>query len=446
MSLTPEQPKLDRMGVIVDGRRFEEWSEGRVSADIFTPANTFSLMCGPMGLEILRSVLPGRSISIYIGDGNDDTILLTGWTEGFVDTTNKRAWNTNITGRDLGSDLLENAVPEDLDVRGKTFYEIATEVCDVVGIPVICTNEANRLSVTQKKKYKKELAKYGLDVAKYNTKFIQAMKQKTLSGGVYYNTPEKLKAHLKNFGFTTPMQPPFVEGIFNTNDEAQPQDGESCWDFLSRYCKALEVFMWMSAGGVLVIQRPRYDQDPQYVLINRISRPEQNNFERTVSIDIASIPTSYKRIGRYKGKGDKRERLSVEYESTRVIPSSDTPTMPTGQGEQNTDLVRVDSAFCRAVWEMDTEAHNLNELGNRAWYALKAMEMGFMTIDATLDGWDQGGIPYAPDTVCRVIDEKLDLDGSYYIASCEYLLNDRASGGGRKTRVTLTPLYMWSPA
>jgi len=446
MSLVAEQPKLDRMGIIVDGRRFEEWSEGRVSADIFTPANSFSLRCGPMGLDIIQRVLPGRGISIYIGDGTDDTILLTGWTEGFMDSTSKRDWGTNVTGRDMASDLVENSVPEDLSVKGKSFYDIAQEVCDTVGISVICTNEANRLAVTQKKKFKKEMAKYGQSLDAYNAKVANTMKpwgpelQYSMSEGA-------AKAALKKAGVTQPMKPPLVKGIFNTNDEAEPQDGESCWDFLSRYCKALEVFMWMTAGGVLVCQRPRYDQDPQYVFLSRIDRPENNNvISRTVNIDIASIPTSYKRIGRYKGKGEKRERITAEYDATRVIPTSDDPIMATSQGEQDTDLVRVASAFSRARWEMDTEAVNLNDLGNRAWYALKAMEMGFMTIELTLDGWDQGGIPYAPDTVGRLVDEKLGLDGSYYIASCDYLLNDRQSGGGRKTRATLTPLYVWSPA
>ena len=439
MTLVAQPAVFDRMGVIVDGVRFEEWSEGQVSADIFTPANSFSLRCGPMGMDMIRRVLPGRSISIDVGDGTDDTILLTGWTERFTDTASKRTWGSTIAGRDLASDLIESTVPEDLSVKGKTFYEIADEVCSTVGITAICSNEANRLAVTQKKKYKKELAKYGLSVANYNAEIVQVM-----SAGLDNEAAAKKQLALN--GVTKPLKPPLVSGIFDTLDEAQPQDGESCWDFLSRYCKALESFMWMTASGVLVIQRPRYDQDPQYVFINRISRPEQNNFERTLDIDISSIPTTYKRIGRYKGKGEKRQRIEVEYESTRIVPTPDDPVLPTAQGTGDTDLINVASSFYRPRWEMDTDAENLNELGNRAWYALKAMEMGFMTIDITADGWDQGGIPYAPDTVCRIVDEKLDIDGSYYIASCEYLLSSRESGQGAKTRMKVTPLYMWSPA
>jgi len=451
---TPEPPILDRTGVIVNGNRFEEWTNYDVTSDIFTPSNTWSMSCGAVSTDILKGLLPGRRISIYFGDGSEDNehVVLDGWIEDFDDVTSKSAWSTDIGGRDLASDLIETTVPMGLSVKNRTFYDVAKEVCDHVGLNVICTNEANRVAIADKKKYKALMAEYKQDVQVYNDKIVDLMKPQSIaspSGAMVEITLSEGAAKsilAAGQGIKSPLRPPWVPGLFKTMAEAEPSDGESCWDYLARYASRLEVMMWMSASGVLILQRPRYDQEPMYLFVNSITNPVQNNcVTRRYGLHIAGIPTSLTRIGHVKTDGV-RERVEIAFDSTRIIPSNADSVIVGTSDEQDSDVLQVASSFYRPRWNKDSESRNLDELGRRAWNALKASEMGFVAIEIEVRGHDQGGILYTPDTVARLVDEKLGIDGLYYVSKCNYRMGPKAGAAeGKTTTLSLTPLYAWSP-
>lgn len=443
-----DPPILDRTGVIVGGNRFEEWTDYDISSDIYTPSNDWSMRCGAVATDILKGMLPGREIAIYFGDGSDDNehIVMDGWIESFVDRTSKTTWSTDISGRDKASDLTETTVPMGIEVKDRTFYDIAQDVCDHVGINVYCTNEANRIAIADKKKYKTLMAEYGQNQDTYNAKVADLMKPQSIatpSGGLVEiaQTEGAAKSILAAGGIKPALKPPWVPGLFKTMDDAAPHDGESCWDFLARYASRLEVMMWMSASGVLVLQRPRYDQEPLYLFVNSITNPSLNNcVSRSYSLNIAGIPTSLTRVGRVKTNAE-RERVEATYESTRIVPTS-------GDSEivGPSDVLGVSSSFSRPRWSTDSESRNADELYRRCYNSLIAAEMGFLSIEIEVQGHDQGGVLYTPDTVCRLIDEKLGLDGLYYVASCSYQMGVKApQATGKVTTLKLQPLYSWSP-
>jgi prophage tail gpP-like protein len=460
ISRIPGKPHLDRAGVLINNKRFEEWTDYSIGADIFNPSDGFSMRCGPMDKQLRELVLPGHAISIYIGDGTDENehIILSGWTESYNDVKDKRAGTTiDITGRDLASDLVENTVPQGFNARGLTFLDMAQQICDPFGINVIVTNQANRLAIGNKNQYRRNMAQYNQDEATYNAAMSGLMKQlaaemegssvaRTPSGQPIYSVQEyqiverEFQRRLAADGVPVPLRPTLVNGIYNSKSEAMPQDDESCWSFLMRYAARLEVHMWMTAQGVLVISRPRYNQDPSFLFINNTTDPTNNNvIQRRFSLDIAGIPTRINRTGRSIGKGEKRQRLQTFSESTVIFPSDEEAIIPEG-------TIRGNSDYIREKWGKDTEARNQDELDRRTYYAQKAAETSFNVIDLTVQGHDQDGVLYVPDTVARYVEEDLGIDGLYYIASCSYDLDSkRKDMEGQTTRVMLTPLNTWVP-
>lgn len=437
----PKGPLFTRTGIIVGGRTFEHWTDYSIQADIFNPSDTFSMRCGPMPADVLREILPGRHVSIYFGNDKEDHIVMTGWTEGFHDDTSKESSTTNITGRDLASDLLENSVPAGLDVRDKTFYELAQAVCDPLGISVIATNEANRLAIANKKKHKKAMVVYGMAVDAYNS-IVTAYQYRLSQANVAadeYGEQEFAQIMAAN-GVPRIIRPPYVPGIFKHLDEAEPSDGESCWDFLVKYAERMEVHMWMSASGMLVIQRPRYDQDPMYSFVVSESRPELTNCRMRYGLDIAGMPTRLTRTGKYVGRGEKRQRLEDVRESTKLIPTSDENTIiPEGS-------IRAASDFMREKWTDDTEASTLDEIQRKNHYDMVAHETGFLSLEIEVPGHDQGGNLYTYDTVAYVYNEKLGIDRNFYVSSCTYDMPPKSENtSGPITLLRLTPMYAWSP-
>jgi prophage tail gpP-like protein len=433
-------PRLQKAGIVIGGRSFEEWTDYNVTSNIFSATDSFSMRCGPVDTKLREFMLPGQRIDIYFTDGEEHVQVLTGWTESYTDTVSTGSEMTEIGGRDLASDLVENSVPEDLEVKNRALYDIAEELCDLFTIPVLCTNEANRIAVADKKKYKKLMKAYNASQLPYNSNVVAFQKLLADTFEVTDAKDKQFKSILAANGIVPGLRPPFVPGIFQTLDEAEPRDGQSIWEFLVEYAKRLEVHMWFTSSGMLVMQRPRYDQDPMYLFINRAGSPENNNvISRSFNINIAGMPTVQKRTGKRVKIGEKKERLQSVQTSSRLIPSSETSTMPTG-------ILRVASSFERVKWRRDMESDNLDELDRKNYYDLLAKETGFIGIDITVRGHDQGGKLYTPDTVARFVDDRLGIDDLFYVSSCEYTQDPkREDMEGQVTRIRMTPLDSWSP-
>jgi len=437
VGLVPEGPKLRIAGVEVAGKRFEEWLDYDISANLYTPADTFSMRCGPVPSSLQKLILPAHRIRIYFTDGSPygETTVFKGWIERFRERGKKGQTTTNIAGRDEACVLIENEVPPGTAVRGKQFIGIAEQLCAPHNIPVLCTNEANRLAIVNKKKFKQLMAQYQQDVLEYNSTY------KTL-----YNihdetwTDAEARAEMVSIGMPKPLRPPTVTGIFKVLDEAEPQDSESIWNFLKRYVERLEVHMWMSAEGMLVLQRPNYDQEPSYLFVDDEKDPSNNNvLDRDFGLDVSGMPTQITRTGRSKGSGEKKERLQSIVQSTKLVPSSEVLEMPS-------TMLQVAEDFRREKWILDTEARNQDELERRNLYGMKAAETGFFSLKIVARGHDQGGRMFVPDTVARYKRDALGIDGLFHISECQYNTDPKNDyQEGPVTVMKLNLLHSWVP-
>jgi prophage tail gpP-like protein len=438
VGLVPEGPKLDVVGVEVEGKRFEEWKDYDISSNLFTPEDRFSMRCGPIPNSIQKLILPGRRIRIYFSDGkpSGEVTVFKGWIEGFRDKGKKGEEVTDISGRDEARMLIENEVPPGTVVKGKSFYDIAVQLCSPFGISVMCTNEANRLAVADKARFKKLMAEYQQDVLVYNDTYkkLAAVHDETW-------TDAEARAEMASIGMPKPLRPPTVNGIFKTINDAEPQDGETIWQFLVRYVERLEVHMWMSAEGRLVLQRPNYDQDPLYVFIDDKKDPSRNNvLDRDYGLNISGMPTQITRTGRSKGQGEKKERLQSIVESTKLVPSAEALEMPS-------TMLQVSEDFKAEKWILDTEARNQAELDKRNQYGMKAAETGFFSLTVVARGHDQGGRMFVPDTIARYKRDVLGIDGLFHISDCQYHTDEKGEyQEGPLTTMRLNLLHSWAPA
>jgi len=437
VGLVPEGPKLRIAGVEVAGKRFEEWLDYDIGANLYTPTDTFSMRCGPIPSSLQKLILPGRRIRVYFTDGGPygEFTIFKGWIEKFRSRGKKGEESTNIAGRDEARMLIENDVPPGTAVKGKRFIDITEQLCAPYNIPVLCTNEASRLAIVDKKKYKQLMAQYQQSVLEYNATY------KTL-----YNihdetwTDAEARAEMASIGMPKPLRPPTVTGIFRTMDDAEPQDSESIWNFLKRYVERLEVHMWMSAEGMLVLQRPNYDQEPSYLFVDDEKDPSNNNvLDRDYGLDVAGMATQITRTGRSKGKGEKKERLQSIVQSTKLVPSSEVLEMPS-------TMLQVAEDFKSEKWLQDTEAGNQDELDRRNTYGMKAAETGFLSLMVVVRGHDQGGRPFVPDTVARYKRDALGIDGLFHISECHYHTDQKNEyQEGPVTSMKLNLLHSWVP-
>ncbi len=444
VGLVPEGPRLHVAGIYIDEKRFENWTDYSIISNIFNPSDSFSMRAGRVDAEIRDLLLPGKRIQIYFGDGSPDgdVIVHDGWVEGNSDTISKLTTDDtiNITGRDRASDLVENSVPRNLKVAGRNLLDIAKELCAPFGINVIATNEINRLAVADPVKKKKILSAWEGDVRRFNERMglFQDLWFKQFKQD---RTEESWKRYLATQAVPAPVRPPMMTGIYNGLKSAAPQDGESIWAFISRYASRQETFLFMSAtGGDLIMQRPRYDQDPSYLFLNASRDPSNNNVvSRTRNINVAGMPTKITRTGRLKKVGEKRERMEAEVFSVKLLPESEAILVPAGS-------IVVADDFVREKWVTDTDARDQDELDRRNFYGMKSAETGFISLNVTVRGHDQGGRLYTPDTVARFVDEDLGLDELFYIPEVQYRLDQKSPDmEGPATSLTLKPLYSWVP-
>jgi prophage tail gpP-like protein len=442
MLQTPEGPRLLTPGVVIDGARFEEWTDLRIQSSVFSPPASFQMGTGPLSGKLMDALLPPRPITIYFGDGSTggDVEILTGWLERNDDDYEKGAEYFQISGRDRVSDLIENSVPEDLAVKGRCLYDILTDIGDVLGLTILCTNEANRLAVVDRKKLKQLMAVWGASQLPYNSNVVAIQR-------LLVNTLESVDAKDRQFksilatnGIVPTLRPPRMTGIFKSLDEAEPKDGESCWDFVGRYAIRLEALLWGSADGNVIISRPQYDQEPSYTLLNLERDPLKNNvIRRSIPIDVSGMAMEQKRTGKTIKVGEKKERLQSLMQSSHLV-SGATNDLTAG-------ILGVPAGFNRKRWGRDTEARNLDELDRRNYYDMLAADTGFMSIDVTVMGWDQGGRVYTPDTVCRYVEDRRGIDGLFYISDVEYTLGPKTGAmEGPRSRLSLRLLDSWSPS
>jgi prophage tail gpP-like protein len=384
---------------------------------VFDVPSTFDMTIGKVDADTLDYLRRGAPVEIYIDVGEVEQLRLTGRIEGRDHEYDKSSHSLTITGMDRARDLQVSSAPLGTEVAGRQFIDVVKDLIDPWGYKCILSNELDRALACYKPNFKALLK--GSTSAEYY-KYIEAQ-QRSGAGNTSFKAACKAKG--------IPIPPYVHDGIVKKAADAKVKPDETIWRFITRIANKGEAIAWMSPSGHLVISRPQYEQDPQYILSRRPNVPKENNVKRASERQkLGEVPTALAVYGKIRKKGKKREPYTAQEFSEFVSYARD-----------NYGLVRP--VFLRAK-----DARDGDEIKKQARYALKGREMAARTYTYTVAGHSQGGRVWTPDTTVQVVDEVFGVNEVMYIASVT-MRRGRAlnSPAPQETDLELTPLDVWVP-
>jgi prophage tail gpP-like protein len=394
---TPLPAVLDRLSVVVGNQAVSGWTSYNISSDCFGVVDTFSCSIWDLSTAVVQGLTPGSRYQLILSkrDGNviDGEPLQTGTIHSLDDSIQTdRSFSTSVGGQNLLRDLQSSSVPRDVIVGGRTVLDVVSELADVYDIHVTVNNRV---------RHQQRRAEYDVKV----NEIIRSM-----------DTDALRRKH-------------------------KPSNEESIYDFLNRLVAEYPVNIHVNAYGDLIVAPPSYGQAPSYVFNISIDRPSVNNVLATdVRINIDGMPTeivkeSWRRKRDADGELMPREKISVNARSKVLVTEHNT--------SGHAYLV-VPKTYYRPLISYDPKAKTDSRLKSAANTALDVQSSGWLTIDVTVDGHDQGGVPYRVDTVAHYRNERLGIAGDFYVRACQYFRQSRsANEGAAYTQISLEPLYGW---
>jgi prophage tail gpP-like protein len=201
--------------------------------------------------------------------------------------------------------------------------------------------------------------------------------------------------------------------------DAKPSVGETVWEFIDRHCRRFGLMPWMGADGQLIIGAPDYDQDPMYRLIRTESAPEAGRLKNTIVeggivYDWGSLSSAVTVFGRTQGNDASRSSIRA---------TVDGPELP-----------RL--GIYRPMFLNDPSCRTAEQAARRAAREVANQREKFITLDYAVRDHGQGDHFYAIDTMAEVDDERLGLQGLWYVT--RRTLN-KSRDTGAVTRLGLVP-------
>ena len=444
--LDPARP--DSGGVTLD-----TWESYTFENDLFTPADSFSFRLGltrPTGrrltadyLTVIRDLLkPDTVVRLTIGD--QEIAAGTGIIDdSFVHADRNGGAFVDVSGRDGMSLLQDNVASQKLTISGaQTLPTIADAVVAKyrghgLDWAVISDNASNRNILTGK-------------VQPLVSRFGQIGSKVRLGGGV--EVPITSRAAQK-----IPVSVDFFRQPF---EEARPHMGEYEYEFLDRHARNVGVMMWMDEGGSLVFSQPDYSQSAIFKFYRFL--PGQNAIKNNilsggVRRNTANSATTVKVIGHAEG----REEMRTQVVHTETLDpavfqavlrtggdlvdafSSAVVSTPTGVKRvlRPRDTVASVTTFGNYSWPRakvvrDAHAKDKTRAQHVARRAISRANTNLVTLEYEVQGYEQNGYVFAPDTVAYVEDEIGGVRGEFYITG-RTLKKDRRS---ETTTVKMVPV------
>ena len=444
--LDPARP--DSGGVTLD-----TWESYTFENDLFTPADSFSFRLGltrPTGrrltaeyLDKIRDLLkPDTVVRLTIGD--QEIAAGTGIIDdSFVHADRSGGAFVDVSGRDGMSLLQDNVASQKLTISGaQTLPTIADAVVAKyrghgLDWAVLSDNASNRNILTGK-------------VQPLVPRFGQIGNKVRLGGNV--EVPITSRAAQK-----IPVSVDFFRQPF---EEARPHMGEYEYEFLDRHARNVGVMMWMDEAGSLVFSQPDYSQSAIFKFYRFL--PGQNAIKNNilsggVRRNTANSATTVKVIGHAEGREEMRTQVvHTETLDPRVFQavlrtggdlvdafSSAVVSTPTGQKRVLKTRSTVESvttfgnySWPRAKVVRDAHAKDKTRAQHVARRAISRANTNLVTLEYEVQGYEQNGYVFAPDTVAYVEDEIGGVRGEFYITG-RTLKKDRRS---ETTTVKMVPV------
>ncbi len=402
-----------------DVLEIDDWLSYEVESDMFTAADAFTMRAAPTG-EYLRFFRePGHACRIYY----DNNLIMTGIVEATPVNTGPDGPQIELTGRDLGSLLYDDAAPL-LDLSNQTLRAIlikliAAHAGDIKG--VITDNSANRYGLTGKRaNYSKVSALRKKKVRRKNLKehkkLIQAAARAAQRTARRTTTIKLYAPYTTEKSFKRTTQP-----------------GETIWSVIRRLTRAVGMAAWMTADGYLCCGRPDYQQPAVgqlYVNVDANGNTVDSNCLMSVSPDIGNRYSDYLYLGQGKAHATTAGKDLSELDATARDPSR-----AFWWDELNRRRQRISTKTARNVGRK-------KQLTRVARTAMEHAAVKAYNCTATIEGHETtpGGPLWTVDTIVDINYQPKQISAPHYIRRRAFKY-DKDSGD--TTDLTPMPAGIW---
>lgn len=373
MSVRPRE-----ISVVVNGQLVENWKSGSIESSLITPADQFILRV-PSSLTAWNTLRRDSRVSIRV----DGVTML----DGFIDKRRRDGANRviEIGGRDRVGRVVDTSAPA-IDYSGLTILEAARRLLSPWFEPssVIISNAKNRR--------------------------IRRGKGNRVAAG---NEP------VVTFNVRVPRR-------------GKVHPGETRWQLLKEILSRAGLIGYSSADGKeFIIGQPNQTQEPQYTFI--FGKPDSTLVTNVRDVEITE---------------DDGERFSM-YMCGGVGGQSDVNfgknVIQNGVAFDNPfnriDGTGRDFIHPKPMYLPERAFESFHDAANVAALEKARRDYKRHLVSLQLDDMGQEQTPgeitfFAPDTMCRFIDEEIEIDDKYLVVSCSF---NFSRDGGDWTTVHIVP-------
>lgn len=196
--------------------------------------------------------------------------------------------------------------------------------------------------------------------------------------------------------------------------EARPQAGETVWTFLARHAERFGLGLWFDPIGRLVVSTPDYGGSPLHRIVRRLSHDpsDPNNV----------IEGSYEEsVDRYSEARVYGRTYGTDATRSRFVGRAFDDSVP----------------FYRPLVIHDQGAKSEEEATRIAKRELSKYLRNARVLRYVVRGHTSGGHVYAIDSIVEVVDEALDVEGSFYVYERTFTGSREQ---GPRTALSLVPI------
>ena len=399
--------RLDFVSLEIGGTRLDRWQQYDVDSDLLIPADAFSLSVDvpTEDADAIRDlVAPGAAAKLYVERVQPDgsrhrSLQMTGHIDSReMDVSRQGGLTLSVNGRDMAGVLTDANVNPGLicDQHSDLLIDLLQAGVSPYGIEVIADDSSERSiltgergSSTQATLERREARTAGVSPASYSRGRLDASRAQGVPMDELLGASSDTGAR-----FASGQSPSDVRRV--RVSEARPNPGETIWDFFTRHARRFGLMLWTTADGKLVLGAPDWRQAPTYRLVRRVrNNPSDPNNIISGGLKESAL-NSYSSIT-VMGRGSRADGTRGRIREEVLNPDwpSNAPDRPRYLNDPR--IRDSDAAVRRGLRELMS--------GRAKQYA----------ITYEVDGHGQGGRLWAQGTTARVIDDRLGIDGTFFV-------------------------------
>lgn len=437
MALEDGQGELDTviMRLPNTGTEIRNWSHYRLTSRFLTPCDQFDFEIAEQDLPVAIELLaPGTPVHISL----NDRPVMTGLIDKRTVSSSRRGGTTiAVSGRDiLGAVVSSSIDPKIMFSDALTVLDVATAVLAPFGITTIYNDgDLNISAMTGKSKKSKPASE---------TSSVQLPRLTLAEDGTVSTT------------FTTVSVKQVIGAKKSLKDQKlqqlKPHIGEGAYEYLARVSKRFGYHIWAAADGTgAIIATPDFSSAPLNTIRHTRSSEESNIIEGRVELDLDSQPSCIVAMsgatspGATEPKGssvvvmvneicgtDEQGRplpevqnIIARYKGAKVLAIRD--QLVTKRKQLN------DALIVRPMFAKDDECRTQAQLEAFCRRRMAELQHRGLVANYTVEGHTQNGIPWAVNTMAKVVDEVAGLIETLWLMERTY---EKSKSSGTTTHLT----------